>query len=157
MKNYKSKPYHIETVGSMRSQCSYGEITRLENIEKAALVHHIYWTLISTESGTVKETKLREDLEGYIHFEYYRQSSLAKAMHKEMLKKRNLYTNNTNHIDDAQCRCALCQSRITEHMRWNVYMRVNGYRYGKKKNEMAKIHQDLHSWMDLPKEERMKD
>lgn len=126
----------------------------------------LYWTLIDIGAGKIEKDqirdKLKSDLSNYIYFEYYRQSSLAKATHKEMLRQRKMYIwkdtqDGAAHTDAPQCRCALCRARITEHMRWNAYMRVNGYRYGKNKNEMAKIHQDLRPWMELPEQARIKD
>ena len=60
-------------------------------------------------------------------------------------------------INKSSCRCPLCLSRITEHMRWNTYMRVKGYRYGKEKDDMAKIHDDLLPWEQLLQKEKQKD
>lgn len=113
----------------------------------------------------VKEVKnakkyiiLYNQLTKYIHYEYYRHSSLAKAIHKEALENRKLYVNAGEHNDDQNkhCRCQRCRFRIAEHMRWNAYMHVHGYRYGER-NDMAKIHNNLVPWDDLSPDDKNKD
>ena len=114
-----------------------------------------------------KAQRMRNDLDremnNYIHYEYFRRASLAKAAHKGSLEMRKVYPKEElqavekHEAESGTCRCLICQARITEHMRWNVFMRVNGYRYGKNRNDMGKIHDCLLAWKDLPPKERVKD
>ena len=169
--NYKENPFNIETMGSMKTQYSYESIQDLAKLEKAAIIHHISWIVTMDEQKCSAQGKddsneeLRNMLNDYIHYEYFRQSSLAKAIHRNALEKRQAEqpaeaaNENTQAHDDSNpgCRCALCVCRISEHMRWNAYMRVNGYRYGRTRNDMAKIHTCLLPWSELPPGERIKD
>ena len=172
--NYKEIPYNITTMGSMRTQYSFAGIRKLDEVEKAALVHHIAWICTSTETDENPWTKkkeeektaiLKDELSNYAHYEYYRRSSLSKAIHRNSLEERRVYqvdesllTDITRHDrTNPACRCPLCRSRITEHMRWNAYMRLKGYRYCKKRNDMAKLHPCLQPWSELPVKERIKD
>lgn len=167
--NYKGLPYNIKAVGSMRDQFSYKQIEELEEAEKEAIVHHISWIFTRIEGEDASSwtnsteyenvARLRNELNNYIHYEYFRRSSLAKAIHKGMQKDHIPDPGSMADHDrrDPNCRCGLCCSRITEHMRWNAYMRVNGYRCGTKRNDMAKIHRDLKPWNELPEVERLKD
>ena len=166
LKNYKAEPYNIVPKGSMSTQYSFAGIQQLEKDEKEAIFHHISWICTSTETDenpwyTIKDEnktdELQEQLDNYVHYEYYRRSSLAKAKHKDMLDESEVTVPDGHNHLDPNCKCALCRSRITEHMRWNAYMRVNGYRDGKEKDDMAKIHPCLKPWKELPPKERVKD
>ena len=172
--NYKEEPFHISICGSMKSQYNIQNIRLIEKMEQEALVYHIdwFWTINETEDeknilGSTgahgKAKNLEDELNKYIHYEYYRRSSLAKAVHKKSLEKRGLFTPETlrtvqeHDPNNNKCRCEICKARITEHMRWNAFMRVNGYRHGEKRNDMAKIHPCLKAWNKMPLEERVKD
>ena len=51
------------------------------------------------------------------------------------------------HRDIMVCSCRRCNSmRLTEHARWNAYMRVNGYIYAAIRNDRAKCHNDIKPW-----------
>ena len=168
LKNYKNKPYNIRTVGSMRTQYSYDGILELMKAEQAAYVFHASWVFTesiagSDQWGTMDQAQktefIKEQLENYIHYEYFRHSSIAQAIHRDMLDQRQAckWDDKKHDSSRSSCRCPLCRSRITEHMRWNTYMRVNGYRYGKVRNDMAKIHDDLLPWAELNDRDRSKD
>ncbi|MBQ1685488.1 MAG: hypothetical protein II072_08260, partial [Clostridia bacterium] len=182
--NYKNQPYNIKAVGSMQSQFSYDGITDLEKNEKEAVVHHISWIFVRSEGQNASSwsdnkannknpentAQLRDELNNYIHYEYYRNSSLTKAVHKYMLNEQGAYPNKAaGHSHDPNVYstdCDLCRSRITEHMRWNAYMRVIGYRrfcYEKNgklidtRSDMARIHKDLKPWNKLDPKDQVKD
>lgn len=85
-----------------------------------------------------------EEIEKYHQFEYFRNSSVSKAIHKDMLKKFSNYFECKEKEDNFFCMCEACQRRRkTEHNRWMAYMRVNGYSYGEKRCDRAKKHPDL--------------
>ena len=98
-------------------------------------------------------------MESYMRYAYFRRSSQAKAIHKKALAK-------IPHIIETCCNgpicnCDICRtSRLTEHMRWNAYMRSLGYCHnsnGGKRDPLAKLHPDLCPWYELPCKERYKD
>lgn len=97
--------------------------------------------------------------ESYMRYAYFRQSSRAKAIHKKALAKipHIIETCNNGPI----CNCGICRvSRLTEHMRWNAYMRSLGYcrnSRGSRRDPLAKLHPDICPWYELPCQERYKD
>lgn len=107
--------------------------------------------------NSIKTEAVKEQVELYLRKSYYRNSSIAKALHRESLQKGGVdYVCKKN--GSPVCDCDSCvSSRITEHMRWNAYMRTVGYRYAPKKNAMAKLHYDLILWQDLPCRTQYKD
>lgn len=90
----------------------------------------------------------------YVTSSYCRYSSKAKAAHKKMIDRFCLSTHHHSSI----CGCRICsERRITEHMRWNAYMRSLGYKYHEERNDLAKHHPDLIPWSELPYLEKFKD
>ena len=78
---------------------------------------------------------------------------IAKAMHKQLTEK--YFESACGHPDT--CTCEICEARRkTEHMRWNAYMRSEGYVKGVR-NDRAKTHPNLCTWDELPYLDRFKD
>lgn len=101
--------------------------------------------------GTVKPGEVRSSIEQFFKFEYFRNASMAKALHKKVMNPKP-----EGHTLICECKeCDAC--RITEHMRWNAYMRSIGYIYGPVRNDRAKVHHDLVLWDELTLSERYKD
>lgn len=139
---YDGTPYHIYFKGSFRAQYTYDAVVRTR-LERAALVYHLQWSGIEDITG----------IRNYDRYEYYRHSSMAKALHKNMLKplklectapkkedrpkekrkriKRHLRPDQKNISllkQQEDCECQACErSKKIEHMRWNAYMRTLGY------------------------------
>lgn len=114
--------------------------------------------------------KIKEEIEKYFKFEYYRQSSIAKAIYNELVNNHlkdyfNEFDVNNEHQEDKNqnglpiCLCQRCvKRRISEHMRWNVYMRVNGYKRAiGERHDLARLHNDLIPWDELDELEKYKD
>lgn len=81
-------------------------------------------------------------------YEYNYQSSTARAIH---LKARSNLSGQ-----------AANRSGITEHKRWNAYMRSLGYTYSgsgdpSSRNDLAKLHNDLIPYDQLSASEKLKD
>ena len=84
---------------------------------------------------------------GENEYEYYRNSSIATAIHEKYRKNMNL--------DEEQ-------ASIIEHMRWNAYMRTEGYIFSgscdkSSRNDRAKMHHNLHKFGLLTDEDIAKD
>lgn len=107
--------------------------------------------------GPVNTEALLAEAKKYMRYAYFRNSSMAKALHKEALAQ--LLPPEKGHSDI--CGCDRCITvRITEHMRWNAYTRSMGYRRNSvdgKNRSRAKLHGDLRPWKDIPCRERYKD
>ncbi len=113
------------------------------------------------ENGAFKPEEvpkwLIEQIETYLQFEYFRNSSVAKYLHKKALKEQ-MPQRSKDHKNTLLCTCETCRkSRITEHARWNAYMMVNGYKLGKQHASRSLTHNDLVSWEKLDILEQFKD
>ena len=113
---------------------------------------------------------LLDDAAKYMRDSYCRKSSLAKYDHKSALRQLTRFrelaeaekAKHTSQPAEAPhpiiCSCDRClHQRITEHMRWNAYMRSIGYRFYAKRNRDALTHPDLVTWQALTCRERYKD
>ena len=107
---------------------------------------------------------IKKDILKYTSFEYFRDSSIARELHQQMLKKyfngyfEDYDKKKRKHRDMMICSCKKCNARrLTEHARWNAYMRVCGYIYAVNRNDRAKCHDDIKPWHHLSIPERYKD
>ena len=108
-------------------------------------------------AGELEERKA-EDRRAYEQFEYFRKSSMARALHSKALKKAFPHRIDCTRGRKQICMCENCVWRKkTEHMRWNAYMRMLGYKTGAKHISRAKLHGDLVSWNALPWKTQIKD
>lgn len=154
LKNYKDIPYHIDFIGALENQYSYDNVYDCE-LESKAFAYHAEWAKINYElmqkieksgfaldekdmityDGRVmvsQETldKLLSEKKKYEKYEYYRLSSMSRALYCDHVSKYN------THLEKM------------EHCRWNAYMRSNGYVYGKR-SDRALQHNDLITWKEL--------
>ncbi len=99
--------------------------------------------------------RIVKEIEKYMEYEYFRFSSIARAVHKERMEaKYPCLAIKKSHV----CDCENCNiRRETEHMRWNAYMRTIGYKYGDTRCDRAKRHCDIKSWDKLEFLEKYKD
>ena len=99
------------------------------------------------EQEALRHHKIWGDEADFWRYEYNYQSSLARAIHRKArggLQQK---------ADEAE---------VTEHKRWNAYMRSLGYTYSgspdpSSRNDLAKTHNDLISYNQLSLEEKLKD
>ena len=131
--------YAVKLIGSLSRRFSLSVIEQLE-MEDAAIECHTKWS-------DTKEAK-EADLKSFEKYEYYRNSSRAEAVYAMIRKNLG--------IDVDQNGVTLEKISEYEHMRWNAYMRSEGYVYGEQKDYIAKTHPDLKSYWKLPLEERKK-
>lgn len=92
----------------------------------------------------------------YFSKPYSHNSSIATAEHKAASRAAGYVP--TGHFP--LCKCLRCEDRrITEHMRWNAYMRACGYieKESGGKEILAKRHPDLKPLSQLPLREQYKD
>ncbi len=167
LKTHKNQPYNIRFTGSLSSQYKYDAVY-WEELEKEAFDKcHMQWSYYSVdreieeieskENRTLSEDErdslraaARKDQIGYYEsFEYFRLSSMSKAMHKRLIKAR--FGEEFGCADSSyECDCEKCWSRRrNEHNRWNAYTRSIGYVYAAKKSDRAKTHTDLIPFEDL--------
>ena len=116
---------------------------------------------IDRKAESIDELKDRviQNTKAYMDYEYYRKASIARAVHEELLATVTNYTQvfDVDLPDERSTYPYSVKASITEHMRWNAYMRTMGYRYSEKRNNMAKLHNDLTLWSRVPDADKPKD
>lgn len=170
LKNHKEELLHIRFIGGLKEQFCYDRIN-WQKLEEGAYYHHRSWEeimdRIHRESGVqttkalqspqkIRQTEQEEKLR-YHKYEYYRNSSIAKQLYYAGVREELPQLVTCLESGRQTCTCANCVRRKkSEHMRWNAYMRICGWSYGKR-NDRAKLHKDLVGWDLLSPEDRLKD
>ncbi len=136
--NYKNQNYDIETIGNFKARFSYDTIIN-EELEDLALIKHLQWAN-TPESKEYEVKKFNE-------IEYFRNSSTVSALY-------DIYRRSEKLSDET--------ASLYEHIRWNAYMRTEGYIYSgsndkSTRNDRAKMHYDLVSHSRLTDDELAKD
>jgi hypothetical protein len=114
------------------------------DVEEEALKRHMKW-------GEEK---------AFWQYDYNYKSSMASAIHRKM--KALCQIPGIEKKPEERTEEELWSIRILEHRRWNAYMRSEGYVYGgtverSGRNDMAKMHNCLVPFEQLPYEEQIKD
>ncbi len=172
--NHRGKSLQLEFIGDLPSQFTYAQIEKEKALEVRALNYHLMWLREEAGKSDPANKEDRERLRrtiltntrAYMDYEYYRQASISRAVQGELLDRlerllpieRRVRLRPTGHPPGCSAPCRVCIKRsMTEHMRWNVFMRTLGYRYADKRGDRAKTHSDLVPWDQLPPAERYKD
>ena len=143
--NFKNQRFDIHMIGDLENFYSVNTLIDSELIEEGKRVHLRY----GPEST-------------YWKYEYNYRSSIAKAMHERLRKKLNLsipgIEKEWNERTDEE-RLAI---GLLEHVRWNAYMRTEGYCFsGSKreetKNDLGKVHNNLVPVTELSNNDLKKD
>lgn len=141
--NFKGMTYDIDFIGDTKS--SYSEEVILDSdLEEVALSRHTKW---GSESD-------------FWRFDYNYKSSIASAIHRRMKALCKIPGADQQPKDRSEE--ALWNLRKLEHRRWNAYMRSEGYSYAgtierSGRNDMAKLHNCLVTFDELPLNEQIKD
>ncbi len=141
--NFKKQPYDIDFVGDVENSFSEKVIMN-SDLEKIALDRHTIW-------GSESE---------FWQFDYNYKSSVASAIHKKM--KLECKIPGADLPPEERAETDRINLRVLEHRRWNAYVRSEGYVYGgttekKGRDDMAKTHNCLVPFGDLPLKEQEKD
>ena len=154
--NYKEIPYHVTAIGNLSERYSYDAIYPKQT-EDDAFRYHVEWDEAERENqlrsagndaakrAAIEEAFDRQRRENYIKYErfsYFRDSSIAKSLHKIAV-----------HADPSIGRE---QELELEQMRWNAYMRTNGYLHGDRSDSRAKLHKELRRFEALDEEQQKK-
>lgn len=136
--NHRKQKYEISFVGDAEASYSRDAVL-FSALEKAALARHMKW-------GAEEE---------FWRIEYCYRSSIASAIHK----KYKLYCGVPG-AEKEPCDRSEEEKRLLrklEHKRWNAYMRSEGYVYSEVRNDLAKTHNCLKPFSELPEKEQIKD
>ena len=153
--NYKEIPYHVRAIGKLSERYGYDAVYPKQT-EDDAFRYHVEWDEAEREKqlrsagndaakrAAIEEQFDRQRRENYIKYErfsYFRDSSIAKSLHKIAV-----------HANPA---ISTEQELELEQMRWNAYMRTNGYLHGDRSDSRAKLHKELRRF-EAKDEEQMK-
>ncbi len=151
MKSIEGDKYGITFVGSIRSRYSLDFIER-PALEKKAQECHLRWVHSLDVEETEKQDKLKREEMRFEQYEYYRRASLAMALYEEMRESLGIVPGKSQEMDD--------RIKAYEHIRWNAYMRSEGYVHrhnNGEKDVIAKTHPDLVSVQELNEKAFKKD
>lgn len=138
IRNHKDQPYDIKFIGDVET--SYRrEVVIDSDLEDAAFHRH--------ERSKNQEKRWQQ--------EYFYRSSLASAIHRKM--KIECGMPGADKPPDRRSEEEKRGLRLLEHRRWNAYMRSAGYSYAPVRNDLAKQHNCLVPFDDLPESEKEKD
>lgn len=141
--NFRKQAYAIDFIGDVKT--SYSEAVILDSdVEAEARNRHLKW-------GSESE---------FWQFDYNYRSSVASAIHRRMKKLCGIPGIEKEPGDRSEEE--LWQIRKLEHCRWNAYMRSEGYVYSgsvekSSRNDLAKMHNYLVPFDELPEEAQIKD
>lgn len=165
---YDGGEYNIRYIGNNSSVYDYKNLYDHE-LEQESLKYHTAWVK-ELEDQAIRDQQtddpqkkaqaemdeintiieMENNLRSYEQKEYYRLSSISKAMHKKRLEELDAFS------EKGQEEAAERKRRV-EHARWNAYMRTNGFSYGEKRNTLSKQHPCLVGFDELAPDEKRKD
>ena len=141
LRNSRGESAEIIFEGTYSQQYSYAVCSKRKQMEHQGFLKHIDW-----QNVTAYTQDYPENTEKYSKYSYYRDSSVSRVLHEEMMDAL------------VASRPGLVINRSeTEHMRWNAYMRSIGYRYHPRTDHTAKLHCDLIPRQELQEIEKLKD
>lgn len=135
--NYKGDTYGIKCIGSLAETYSEDAILNDALEDKAKRIH--------TESYKGSEAS-------FFQYEYNYRSSMASALYHSLLCERKIIDpkKREDEYEDAE----LEPLRKQEQIRWNAYMRSEGYRYAPTRDDVALTHNLLISYDRLSPEQK---
>ena len=140
LKDHKGNSYGIRLIGNVIDEYSVAVVEQLD-LEQKGLKCHLRWS--NTSDEVAQNTRL------YDEYEYYRRASIAEALYSELRIALGIL------LDDNDDNRELLKKY--EHMRWNAYMRAEGYVYAPTRDDIAKTHPSLVPYSDLSLSEKKKD
>lgn len=141
--DYRGTLYEICFVGGTRDICTE-QVLLNSSLEREALERHLRWGQ-------------EDDFWGY---EFCCRSSMASALHRQMRVHCGI-PGAEKPVEERTIREREQLARL-EHRRWNAYMRTEGYRYSgsadpASRNDLARLHNCLVPYEELPEIEKRKD
>ena len=156
--NFKGQKYNLQFTGNLEQ--SYSESVIIDSeLEAKALKRHLMWGLE----------------EQFWAFEYNYCSSVASVIHKkargfchiknddkltalsEKAEAEGMKPDEFKELVKKELGDECKPLQMLEHRRWNAYMRGEGYIYGEKRDDLAKMHHLLVNFYALSPEEQDKD
>lgn len=142
IRNFKKQPYNILMFGDLDHFYSADIVLSSEIVKAGWEVHWRYYTEGNEEKK--KDKKLKESAERtFWQYSYNYYSSIAKAIHERLRVKLGLDIPGIDKPWEQRTEAEKLAIGTIEHVRWNAYMRADGYSYGRERNDLAKLHHNL--------------
>ena len=151
--NTGGQSYRIHMIGDLTHFYDVDTVINFHLIQEGKSINTRWSKELASNAHHLSEAEKREIEEKcdrlYWRYEYNYRSSNAKALHERLRKKLHeelgLHISGVGKtheeiISDPTLRLAVGK---LEHIRWNAYMRSEGYCYGNKKDHLAKTHYNL--------------
>lgn len=155
IRNYKEAPYRIHTIGDLDSFYSVDTVIDSELVQAGREVNSRY----ARSSGDPREIMIEEMK--FLRYEYNYRSSLSKALHERLRRKLTeigyICIPGTDKPWNERTEDEKLAIGNVEHIRWNAYMRTEGYSYGEVRCDMAKRHNNLVNTNELSDDDLRKD
>ena len=156
---HKEEPYFINFIGALTNQYKYENVYD-RYYEIRANRKHKNWIYNASLKDNSKENE-----NNYQRFEYFRLSSISRKLYEDNFKD---FINGSFKCRDEKDLKELGftegkdisfeeKEKISEHMRWNAYVRALGFTYNSHRDDRAKLHNDLIPWRTLNEKEQEKD
>ena len=152
VENFKHQKYDIEFIGNLHSMYSYSAIINSE-LDYAALELHLAYA--RTQGAPAED--LEAETKDFWKYSYLYQSNIARAIHEHL--RNEMFIPDTSMPNEEIRKCW----QLTEKRRWNAYTRSIGYVWNgnqydySTRNDLAKVHNLLVPFDDLPEDEKKKD
>ncbi|MBQ9117348.1 MAG: hypothetical protein IJY04_10015, partial [Clostridia bacterium] len=143
--NFQNQSYNIHMIGDVENFYSVDTMIASALVEEGKRVH-LRWG----------------DEAGFLKYEYCYRSSIAKAMHERLRVKMKLDIPGIRKAWEERTEDEKLAIGTVEHVRWNAYMRSEGYRYSgnrdkASRNDLGKLHNDLVPVTELSDDDLRKD
>ena len=130
--NFKEEKYDIHMIGDLENFYCVKTMTDSDLVKVGLNVHIRY-------GGEEKS---------FWQYEYNYRSSIAKAIHERLRAKMKLDIPGINKEWDKRTDEEKLAIGLIEHVRWNAYMRTEGYQYSgsqnkSSRNDLGKVHHNL--------------
>ena len=171
--NFKGKPYNILITGDLNSFYSVSTLIDSKLIDAGFRIHYSYSIkdaqkkaeelkikykknriILSIKLRCLKKKTDRNAARSFWKYEYNHNSSIARAIHRQLRIDMNQYPDINNW--DGLTHEAKVVIANPEHIRWNAYMRTKGYSLGKR-NDLGKRHHNLVPTIKLSDDDLEKD
>lgn len=155
IKNFKQQAYKIHMIGDLDSFYAENTVIDSDLVKRGQDVNRRWARSKSPEER-------QENEKAFWRYDYNYRSSIAKALHEDL--RRKLVDENYikripgvekdwNSLNDEEKHAI----GMAEHIRWNAYMRTEGYQFGEKRNDLAKQHHNLVPVGELSDDDLRKD
>ena len=156
VKNFKGQPYNILMTGALKNNYSVATVVDSPLIKAGWEVHWRYLTGGNPQKQADPVRRRRAETT-YWQYEYNFYSSIAKAIHERLRVALGLQIPGIHKPWERRTPEEKLAIGRVEHVRWNAFMRTEGYSYNPVRSDLAKLHDRLVPVQELSEEDLRND